>query len=117
MSSMTEAKYRIEFFDVDGDELKKAVDTLLDQKEIILEKVRKEKVKMIDIRPLIYHLEVMEQPLTLEMDISHGSVDNLKPELVLQALGEKFKNAKRRIIRVDMYAQNHQSLNDFGEDI
>ena len=51
------------------------------------------------------------------MDISHGSVDNLKPELVLQALGEKFKNAKRRIIRVDMYAQNHQSLNDFGEDI
>ena len=77
MSSMTEAKYRIEFFDVDGDELKKAVNTLLDQKEIILEKVRKEKVKMMDIRPLIYHLEVMEQPLTLEMDISHGSVDNL----------------------------------------
>lgn len=63
----------------------------LDQKSILVSKKQKKgtELKEIDIRPLIHHLEILEEQLshtTLKAIVATGSKANLNPELLVSAL-------------------------------
>lgn len=148
MSVMVEASYRILLPGVCRQKevfrkrvlclLQNRIEEILDSEEILIEKKvkikekswqrkkteEKTKIKMVDIRPLIYHLNcgIKDEILYIDMSISQGSLNNLKVDLVIA----EFRKQKEleaifqlgyRIYRMDMYAENHRSLDDFGEEI
>ena len=59
-----------------------------------------------DIRPLVY--EMTYEDGAIDMHISQGSVENLKPELVLEALGISTEGL--RIVRTEMYDHEGKPL-------
>ena len=59
-----------------------------------------------DIRPLVYEMTADES--SIDMHISQGSVENLKPELVLEGMGIDAHGA--RIIRTEMYDHEGRAL-------
>ena len=54
------------------------------QPEIVITKKTKKSVKEVDIKPLIYQFEIRGD--SVFMQVATGSVENLKPEVVMQAL-------------------------------
>jgi len=56
----------------------------MDQKEILITKKTKKSEKMVDIKPMIYKFEIRKEGVY--MQVATGSVENLKPEVVMQAL-------------------------------
>lgn len=70
--------------DVLPDDLDKHLQRFLLQPQILITKATKKSEKEVDIRPMIYHME--ERDGGVFMQIATGSVENLKPELVMQAL-------------------------------
>lgn len=138
MTAMKEAKLRILFEDIALQDLEAAVSDIMAKTELIVTKKLKEKPRPkygkranreqkthqdINIRPLIFALRALEyqDKTALEMQISQGSVDNLKPDLLLQAMqhyaGLSDINAhSKRITRLELFAENHKSLEEFGED-
>ncbi len=56
----------------------------MNQPTINIVKVTKKSEKEVDIKPMIYQFEVRED--SVYMFVATGSVENLKPELVMQAL-------------------------------
>lgn len=138
MTAMKEAKLRILFEDISVKDLRAAIEDVLSKEEVLATKKLKEKhrpkygkranmevetEKEINIRPLIYELDAMEYEgnAGLNMCISQGSVDNLKPELLLKVL-EKYdglsdiNSHSKRVMRLELYAENHKSLEEFGVD-
>ena len=83
----------------------------LNQNQIEVLKKTKKSEKMVDIKPLIYKLE--NQDGKLFMQLSAGSVANLKPGLVLDALCE-FTKVDRpefvKVTRLEMYYEKDGSL-------
>ena len=81
------------------------------QEHIFFEKTTKKGTQEIDIRPLIYQMEVRGK--TIFLQLSAGSVNNLKPEIVLDAfsayLGETFSPYAFLIHRLEIYT-------DLGKD-
>lgn len=57
----------------------------MNQPTISILKKTKKSEKEVDIKPMIYKLEVRDE--SVYMQVATGSVENLKPELVMQALG------------------------------
>lgn len=82
------------------------VEQFLAQDEICVLKQTKRSEKTVDIKPLIYQLEVREN--SLFMKLAAGSVENLKPDLVMEAIcGYMGINADKNAFsyhRVEMYA-------------
>ena len=62
---------------------KERVKEFLNQETICVVKTTKKSEKEVDIKPMIYELDVCEDKLY--MKLATGSVENLKPELVMQA--------------------------------
>ncbi len=58
----------------------------MEQPEINIVKKTKKSEKEVDIKPMIYKFEVRDE--SVYMQVATGSVENLKPELVMQALGQ-----------------------------
>lgn len=58
----------------------------LEQPQIMIVKKTKKSEKEVDIKPMIYQFEVREQKIY--MQVAAGSVENLKPELVMQAFAQ-----------------------------
>lgn len=58
----------------------------MNQPEIHIVKKTKKSEKEVDIKPMIYKFEVRGD--SVYMQVATGSVENLKPELVMQALGQ-----------------------------
>lgn len=56
----------------------------LNQPEIMITKKTKKSEKEVDIKPLIYQFEIRGD--SVFMQVATGSVENLKPEVVMQAL-------------------------------
>ena len=56
----------------------------MDQSTISIVKKTKKSEKEVDIKPMIYKFEVRDD--SVYMQVATGSVENLKPELVMQAL-------------------------------
>ncbi|MDE7327164.1 MAG: TIGR03936 family radical SAM-associated protein [Lachnospiraceae bacterium] len=93
--------------------------------EIMVEKESKKSVKTMDIRPLIFswgfkpedisgdwqegirHAEIYENGLRVFLKLSSGSVDNLKPELVmesfLKAYGLPYRESALQFHRMELY--------------
>ena len=57
----------------------------INQPTISILKKTKKSEKEVDIKPMIYKFEVRDE--SVYMQVATGSVENLKPELVMQALG------------------------------
>lgn len=58
----------------------------IDQEEILIVKKTKKSEKETNIKPMIYQFEIREDGVY--MQVATGSVENLKPEVVMQALAK-----------------------------
>ena len=65
---------------------KEKADGFMDQEEILITKKTKKSEKEVDIKPMIYKFEIRKDGVF--MQVATGSVENLKPEVVMQALGQ-----------------------------
>lgn len=63
---------------------KEKIVSFMEQPQILIVKKTKKSEKEVDIKPMIYQLEVRGD--SIYMQVATGSVENLKPELVMQAL-------------------------------
>lgn len=98
----------------------------LGQQEIRIVKETKKGQQEVDIRPWIYRCSVRES--VIRMQVSTGSVHNLKPELLLQSFGAwaglEIPSGSLLVHRLEIYAdlgtQGERKLiplEDLGEDI
>lgn len=89
----------------------RAVDFLA-QPEIKVLKKTKRSEKEVDIKPMIYKMEVNEDDIYLFL--ATGSEQNLKPDLVMETflnyIGENLENCPMHYHRIDVYAKDHGKL-------
>ena len=96
------------------------------QEQIMIVKQTKRGHKDMDLKPLIYKLE--RRGDAVFMQVSTGSTDNIKPELVMEAfyqsLGREYPPFAMQIQREEVYAnmggegeRQLVALEDLGEDI
>ncbi len=96
------------------------------QESILIWKKTKKSEKQVDIRPMIYEWRVEETGIFLQL--AAGSVDNLKPELLLEAFfqyaGREFCQYAFSIHRLELYADRGKEkercfipLEEMGEEI
>ena len=85
MSIVAAADYlsSIKTGDFPGD-WKEQISSFMEQPSIMVLKKPKKREKEVDIKPMIYQLEIRGE--SVYMQVATGSVENLKPELVMQAL-------------------------------
>lgn len=80
--------------------------SFVEQEEICLVKKTKKSEKEVNIKPMIYEFDVRED--SVYMLVATGSVENLKPELVMQALAKYLKLEPEEVSfahhRLDVYA-------------
>lgn len=93
LTKLDRAVYTVEA-DIKGD-----IDTeqFLSNKELIVPKKTKSGIKDSDIRPYIYDVKVSEKSdntITFKMCVAMGSVYNLKPETVIDAMNKYTKNCE-----------------------
>lgn len=84
MSIVAAADYRSQV--TKGDlpaDWKQRAETFLDQEQILIWKKTKKSEKEVDIKPMIYRFQVREDQVY--MQVATGSVENLKPGLVMEA--------------------------------
>ena len=97
-------------------------------KEFTIIKKTKKSEREIDLKPLVYVFKVQEQDgiPVFYINVSTGSVDNIKPELLLASMYEKlgleYKEEAIAIHRIDVYATDektgkHISLLEMGQVI
>lgn len=125
MSSVTAADYCLTFRGIapQGEELSAYLDGLesfLKRKEIVIEKETKKGSRILDIRPLIYDFCIHRgKDPEIFLEVSAGSTDNLKPELVLSAYHEDaglpWKEEDFRICRLEIYTGTWPHLISLGE--
>ena len=110
------------------DEWKVAIDKhFFDEPSFVVMKKTKKSEREVDIKPLVYKLTVMENNKKPEffMQVSTGSIDNIKPEFVLHAIYEKcgldYNPLAILIHRQEVYARKDDGtliwLLDMGEEI
>ena len=110
------------------EEWKEAIDKhFFDEPSFVVMKKTKKSEREVDIKPLVYKLTVMENNEKPEffMQVSTGSIDNIKPEFVLQAIYEKcgldYNPLAIQIHRQEVYARKDDGtlicLLDMGEEI
>lgn len=103
--------------------LKEDMEAMLKEDTVIVSKVTKKKTEEIDLKKFIYDYSFKDDD-TLDVTLSAGSVNNIKPELIFMALFEKknlvLNNRGCFITRIDMFSEengNLISLDDIGKDI
>ena len=84
------------------------------QEEFLITKKTKKGEREVDLKPLIYSLDlrkVEDQPVFYLL-VSTGSIDNIKPELLLEALytkkGLAYNEASIQIHRIDTYTRTEE---------
>ena len=123
MASVRAARYYVSFNEgCPFDNLNEAVERLLASESLIVVKTTKKSTKEEDIRPYIYECKVVDDGI--EMLISSGSIHNLKPELVIKAMGKLYgyeiDDTTLYMKRVDQFTEVDNkliSLDDIGTDI
>lgn len=98
-----------------------------DASEILVTKKTKKSEKVMDLKQLVYDFKVLKKDNAphFSMRLSTGSVDNVKPELLLEAfydyLGKSMDEKSLQIHRIDVYAKDadgkYLALDEMGEDI
>jgi radical SAM-linked protein len=85
---------------------KEKTEEFMKQPVIHIVKTTKKSEKEVDIKPMIYRFEIRED--SVYMQVATGSVENLKPELVMQALcnflGVDSETVSFSHHRLDVYA-------------
>ena len=124
MASVTAADYEVGFREgfLPSFDLGSAMNELFAKDSVTVIKKTKKSEKETDIKPLVYSFEALEDRLLLRL--SCGSVDNIKPELVLKALyglyDTELSEYALRIKRLDMYTGERdelKSLDSIGSNI
>jgi len=130
MASIAAADYEVSFRDgygpADWQQFAEEFTAFCEQETILVEKQTKRRTMEVDIRPLIYRAEVLEDRIFLQ--VASGSVNHLKPEMVFQAFydakGEELSKFALLIHRKEIYADRGTegewklvALEDLGEDI
>ena len=98
------------------------------QKAFTIIKKTKKSEREVDLKPLVYAFDVIEEDgkPAFYINVSTGSVDNIKPELLLASMYEKlgleYNESAIAIHRKDVYAMDEKSgkkvsLLDLGEVI
>ena len=111
-----------------GDWGNKVTELFTDAKTFTIVKQTKKSEREIDLKPLVYDFKVQEQDgkPAFYINVSTGSVDNIKPELLLTSMYEKlgleYKEEAIASQRIDVYATDDQtgkriSLLEMGEII
>lgn len=86
-SLVLSAEYRLRFEDgIDYELLQERVDNILNKESIIVEKVRKRKRSVMDLRPLIIDLRIDENQ-DLIAHLSVGDRGNMRPDQLIEQLG------------------------------
>ena len=103
------------------------VDSFMSQPQIVVWKKTKRSEKEVDIKPMIYKMQVSEDNIYLLL--ATGSEQNLKPNLVMEAflsyIGENPEEVPLHFHRLEVYAENSDtsseeafvSLESLGTDI
>ncbi len=124
MSQVAAADYIVNFREeyFSDEDLKIKFEEFMSLSEIMYERVSKKTTRTLDIKPFIYKYKCDGQQLFLQL--STGSVENLKPESVIDAfftyLGKEFDEYMLLIERTEVYGLKDDRfipLEDFGEDI
>ena len=133
MSIVAAADYRLSFKDgyespYSVQEWKDIVDREFTSKDCftIIKKTKKSE-REVDLKPLVYQLSVEEVDTkpAFFIQVSTGSVDNIKPELVLASIYERsgltYDANAIQIHRIEVYAKDEQEqfipLCEMGEEI
>lgn len=121
MASVSAAKYEVMFEkDMLFSDISAAANDFMSKEEVIVLKRSKKNEKEVNIRPLVYELEADEKSGCVRMLVSSGSVDNIKPELVISAMlhGTKMETYDLKMKRIDQYTGDDLiSLDDIGKEI
>lgn len=127
MASLAAASYRLTYkhpkqFDVTLDTLKQGIaDFYINAKTIPIIKKTKKGQRELDLKPLIYEFEVEETDgqISFYLFVSTGSVNNIKPELVLEHyfanMGIAVSQQSFFIHRFDMFTGNEEKFLSLGE--
>ena len=134
MSIVAAADYELSF--KDGYEVpaeRAAFEAAIDEfftnaKEVLITKQTKKSERTMDLKPLVYDFTIREKnnKPVFYLNLSTGSTDNVKPELVVEALfkymGLEYNESAIQIHRIDVYAVDAKtgtfvSLGDMGEVI
>lgn len=90
------------------DTWKEKIQPFLSEDHILIVKKTKKSEKEVDIRPMIYNMESRDTSVYLQ--IATGSIENLKPELVMQAfaiyLGMDLNDVSFSHHRLEVYANS-----------
>lgn len=120
MASVRAARYEIYGCKKDAGQ---RIGEFLSSEEVFVVKRSKKSERMINLRPLVYELGYDPEKNAVEMLISSGSTDNIKPDLVINALyadqPEMTENNDLVIKRIDQYTMTDSfiSLDDIGQVI
>ncbi len=133
MSMVAAADYRLSYREGHPSPLTRTQWAELVQREFTeaeqftITKKTKKSERELDLKPLVYALEVQgsEEAPEFFMRLSAGSTDNIKPELLMQALyvrtGLAYDPVAFQIHRVEVYARDEAGalvpLLDFGTEI
>ena len=125
MSIVSAADYRVTLKEGKfSDAFIEGLSRFVSESEILIMKKTKKSFREVDIRPLIYKLEFNEE--SVFMQVATGSVENLKPDLVMEALlgylGIEKETMKFHYHRLEVYADCTEetrfiSLEDLGVNI
>ena len=119
MANIAAADYRVTLHGTAVQELTRSEreiaalwESFLEQKEIMIHKVTKKNEMDVDIRPLIFDASCEGD--TFMLRLSSGSVQNLKPEAVMEAFfawaGASLPEHALSICRLDMFALREEKL-------
>ncbi len=90
------------------DGFKEGLDSFYSQPEINIVKQTKKSERELDIKPLIFKLDFHDEKIY--MQLKAGSVDNIKPGLVLEAfyryIGNEMPEFAFQVRRLDLYTKN-----------
>ena len=96
------------------DEWKEKIEAFMAQPEIRIMKQTKRSEKEVDIKPMIFDMEVCDNKVC--MFLATGSEQNLKPDLVMKAFltfaGEDL-DTPLHYHRTEVYAKNPEAANEF----
>ncbi|MBO4902534.1 MAG: DUF2344 domain-containing protein [Lachnospiraceae bacterium] len=122
MASVEAADYEISFRHMPENDFYEAFAKFMQQDSIIVMKRTKKSEREIDLRPLIFAWSIENKRIRLRLKC--GSVDNTKPELVMEAffasLGLPFDPFLLLIKRIDLFTEKDGtfiSLDEIGADI
>ena len=105
MAAVKAASYSVKFCKKPSEDISMLISGLQSKEEMMVTKKSKKSERMINIRPLIHELTYEDD--TVNMMISSGSIDNIKPELVINALFEasqkSYTSQDLLIKRIDQY--------------